>query len=117
MMAYMDSGFKSSLQSTKDCLEMKRCLKESDIPEWMTEVKTILIRKYLSREPPRHLSADYVSLKILTTQIREVFSYYLQISQGLFPEEQKRYHRIRRKTDDLLFIDQHPLGEQNTMGK
>ena len=43
-------------------------------------------------------------------QIREKI-YYSLISCGIFPEEQKGYHKDTSSTEELLYIDQHILNE------
>ena len=48
--------------------------------------------------------------KILTAQIREE-TYYLVVSRGLFPQEQKGCHKRTRDTSDCLYIDEHILKE------
>ena len=50
--------------------------------------------------------------KILTAQIREI--YYLLISRGIFPDEQKGYHKRAKGTKELIQIDQHILNESKT---
>ena len=52
--------------------------------------------------------------KILTAQIR---IYYLLISRDLFPEKQKGSHKGTRRTEYLLYIDQHILKEIKTRRK
>ena len=53
--------------------------------------------------------------QILTTQIREEINDLL-VRHGLFPEEQKGWHRGAR-TGDLLYTDQHILKESKTSRK
>ena len=50
MMGYMDSGFKSSLPSTTDCLSNRVNAYKRQISEWMTRGKTILPSKDPQRQ-------------------------------------------------------------------
>ena len=54
--------------------------------------------------------------KILMAQIREKI-YYSLISCEIFPEEQKRYCKRTRGTEEILYIDQHILNESKTRQK
>ena len=53
--------------------------------------------------------------KILMAQIREI--YYLLISRGIFPEEQKGWRKRTRATEEQLYIDQHILNVSKTRRK
>ena len=54
--------------------------------------------------------------KILTVQIREKI-YYLLISRGIFPDEQKGYRKWTKCTEELLYVDQHIFNEYKTRRK
>ena len=47
--------------------------------------------------------------KILKAQIREIYNSL--ISRRIFPDEQKRWRKTTRGTEELLYIDQHILNE------
>ena len=53
--------------------------------------------------------------KILTVQIWEI--YYSLINRGLFPEEQKGFHKGSRGIGGLLYIHQHIINESKTREK
>ena len=73
-------------------LEMNRCLQGTQVPDWMTKGKTMLIQKDPSKGTApnnyRPITCLPMMWKILTAQIREKI-YYLLTSRGLFPDEQK----------------------------
>ena len=54
--------------------------------------------------------------KILTAQIKEEI-YDSLTNPGLFPEEQKEYHKGSRGTGELLYINQHILNKSKTRRK
>ena len=95
-------------------LEMNRCLQDAQVPDWMTKGKTTLIQKDPSKGTApnnyRPITCLPMMWKILTAQIREEI-YYLLISCGLFPNEQKGCRKGSRGTAELLYIDQHILNE------
>ena len=101
-------------------LEMNRYLQEAHVPEWITKGKTTLIQKDpLKGTAPnnyRPIACLPMMWKILTAQIREDI-YYMPISRGLFPEEQKGCRKGSRSTGGLLYIDQHIINESKTRRK
>ena len=100
--------------------EMNKCIQKTEIPEWMTKGKTTLIQKdLLERTAPnnyRPITHLAMMWKILTAQIREKI-YYLLISRGIFPEEQKGCRKRTRGAKELLYIDQHILNDSKTRRK
>ena len=54
-MAFMDTGFKK-LFSVHDrmTIEMERCMKETNILEWLTKVKTTMIQENTEKETTPH---------------------------------------------------------------
>ena len=101
-------------------LEMNRCLQDAQVLEWMTKGKTKLIQKDPSKgKAPKNyrpITCLPMMWKILTAQIRKKI-YYSLTSRGLFPDEQKGYHKGCRGTAELLYIDQHILNESKTRWK
>ena len=101
-------------------LEMKRCLQDAQVPEWMTKGKTTLIQKDPSKGTApnnyRPITCLPIMWKILTAQIREKI-YYSLTSRGLFPDEEKGYRKGSRDTEELLYIDQHTLNESKARRK
>ena len=101
-------------------LEMNRCLQGAQVPDWMTKGKTTLIQKDPSKGTApnnyRPITCLPMMRKILTAQIREEI-YYLLISRGLFPNEQKGYRKGSRGIAELLYIDQHILNESKNRRK
>ena len=92
----------------KDRLVLElRCLKEVNIPEWMTKGKIILIQKdHRNRTTPqnyRPIRYQPIMWKILTALIREEI-YYLLIIHGLFPGEHKGCHKGTKETDDQYIV-------------
>ena len=72
-----------------------------------TKRKTTLIKKKTQKEPSQTIIDPLIPMmwKIRTEQIKEEI-YYLLISRGPFPKEQKGCRKGKRKTD-LLYIDQY----------
>ena len=70
---------------------MNKCLQKTEIPEWMTKGKTILIQKdFLKGAAPtndRHITCLPMAWKIVTAQIRQI--YYSLINHRIFLDEQK----------------------------
>ena len=95
-------------------LEMNRCLRDAQIPDWMTKGKTTLIQKDPCKGTApnnyRPITCFPMMWKILTAQISEEM-YDLLTSRGLFPDEQKGCRKGSRGTAELLYIDQHILNE------
>ena len=98
-------------------IEMNRYLQETDIPEWMTKVKTTLIQN----DPQKGAAPDNLKpikclpmiWKILTAQISEEI-YNSLISSDYSPYEQKGCCKETRGTGELLYIDQHILKDIKT---
>ena len=101
-------------------LEMKRCLQDAQVSDWMTKGKTTLTKKDPNNgtAPNNHrpITCLPVMWKILTAQKWEEI-YYSLTSHGLFPEEQKGCRKGSKGTIELLYIDQHILGESKTKRK
>ena len=78
----------------------------------MTKGKTNLIQKDTPKGTIPNNYWPYLSImrKIATAKIRQGI-YYSRLSQGLFPEEQKWFHKETSRTGDLHYIDQHILKE------
>ena len=101
-------------------IEMNRCLQGTQVPEWMTKGKTILIQKDPSKGTTpnnyRTITCLPIMWKILTAQIKENI-YFSLTSRGLFPEKQKGCHKGSRGTEELLYIDQHVLNKRKRRRK
>ena len=101
-------------------LEMSRCLQGRHVPEWTIKGYTTLIQKDPSKESVsnnyRPITCLPMMWKISTAQIREEI-YFSLTNRGLFPGEQKGYHKGFRGTAELLNIYQHILNERKTRQK
>ena len=101
-------------------LEMNGYLEGAQVPDWMTIGKTTLIQKDPSQgtAPNNYRPITWLPImwKIRTAQIREKI-YYLLISRGFFPDEQKGCRKGSRGTAELLYIDQHILNESKSRRK
>ena len=99
---------------------MNRCLKDEQVPDWMTKGKTTLIHKDLSKGTApnnyRPITCLLMMWRILTAQIKEKI-YYSLISQGLFPNEQKGCRKGFKGTAEILYIVKHILNESKTRWK
>ena len=99
---------------------MNKCLKKTEIPEWMTKGNTTLIPKDPLKGTAlnnyRPITCLPMMWKILTAQIREKI-YNSLINHAIFPEEQKGWSKRTRSTKELLYIDQDILNESKTRRK
>ena len=107
MLAFMYTGFRI-FTSIHDRLtiEMNRCLKEKDIPEWM-----IKIRLPCSKVDPekgtcpnnyRPIMCLPMMWKILTAQIRQEI-YYSLISRELSPEEKRMLQKNKTNRRSTMY--------------
>ena len=80
-MPYMDSGLKIHIQPYRLPLQLRKCLAEASVPEWMSKEKTTLIEKDSQKgtipSNYRPITCLPMMWKILTTQIREKIYYSL----------------------------------------
>ena len=101
-------------------LKINRCLQGTHVPEWMTKGKTTVIQKGPSKGTAPNNYKPIICLpmtrKILTAQIREEI-YNSQICRELFPEEQKGWCKVSRRTAEFPHIDEHILNESKTRQK
>ena len=99
---------------------MNKCIQKTEIPEWMTRGKTVLIQKdpIKGTTPKNYRPITWLPMmwKILTAQIREKIDYLL-IRRGIFDDKQKECRKRTRGTEELLYIDQHILNESKTKQK
>ena len=115
MIVYVYSGLKK-ITSIHDWLtiEMNRFFEDTDIAEWMTNWKIILINKVPPKNPApnNYTPKTFLDMmwRTLTAKIWEEI-YYSLISHGLFHEEQKGCRKGTEWTGELLWIDQHILKE------
>ena len=86
---------------------MNRCLQGAHVPEWMTKIKTTLVKrdplKGTAQKNYQRIICLQMMQKILTAQIMQEI-YYSLTSRGLFPEEQKGCRKGSIGTAGLLYI-------------
>ena len=109
-----DSGFKISSPCMTDIFCYRVNAKKQTPPKLMSTGKLAWSRKI-----PRHnikISCLDITLKILTTQIREKI-YYSYECRELISRWKKQCHKQKKGTYDQLFIDQHILKNFKTKRK
>ena len=94
--------------------QLSKCLKEGDVPNWMTEGRTVLIMKDKSKGNSannyRPITCLPLMWKLLTGLIAEEMYEFLE-EKDLLPQEQKSGRKKCRGTADQLYIDQMVLKE------
>ena len=94
--------------------QLSKCLEEGDIPNWMTEGRTVLIMKDKNKgtiaSNYRPITCLPLMWKLLTGLIAEEMYEFLE-KNDLLPQEQKGGRKKCRGTADQLYIDQMVLKE------
>ena len=94
--------------------QLNDCLKQGNVPSWMTRGRTILIMKDISKgnipSNYRPITCLPMCWKLFTSMIAESIYTFLDDSK-LIPEEQKGCRKGSRGTNDLLYIDQRMMKE------
>ena len=94
--------------------QLNDCLKQGNVPSWMTRGRTVLIMKDISKgnipSNYRPITCLPMCWKLFTSMIAESIYTFLDDSK-LFPGEQKGCRKGSRGTNDLLYIDQRMMKE------
>ena len=94
--------------------QLNDCLKQGNVPSWMTRGRTVLIMKDISKgnipSNYRPITCLPMCWKLFTSMIAESIYTFLDDNK-LFPEEQKGCRKGSRGTNDLLYIDQRMMKE------
>ena len=94
--------------------QLNDCLKQGNVPSWMTRGRTVLIMKDISKgnipSNYRPITCLPMCWKLFTSMIAESI-YTFSDDSKLFPGEQKGCRKGSRGTNDLLYIDQRMMKE------
>ena len=94
--------------------QLNDCLKQGNVPSWVTRGKTVLTMKDISKgnvpSNYRPITCLPVCWKLFTSMIAESIYAFLDDNK-LFFEEQKGCRKGSRMTNDLLYIDQRLMKE------
>ena len=101
-------------------IKLNECLVAGEVPDWMTKVRTFLIKKDVNIG---NIASNYCPIaclplmwKILTDVITEEVYKSLE-EREILSEEQKGCRKGSRGTNDLLYVDKQILGEVKTKRK
>ena len=101
-------------------LQLKECLDSGSVPSLLTRGRTSLLQKEKSKD---NVASNYRSItclslmwKLLTGEIADQI-YAHSVQEKLLPEEQKRYRKGSRGTNDLLYIDRALIKEVKSRNK
>ena len=103
----------SSLHESVRLLQLKECLDSGFVPSWLTRGRTLLLQKDKSKGNVASLPLMW---KLLTGVIANQIYAHLD-QEKLLPEEQKRYKKGSRGTNDLLYIDRAVIKKVKSRNK
>ena len=94
--------------------QLNDCLRQGNVPSWMTQGRTVLIRKDSNKgnipSNYRPITCLPICWKLFTSIIADSLYTFFDDNK-LLPEEQKGCRKGSRGTNDLLYIDQRMMKE------